>query len=262
MKVSVKFTPAMVASDADLRRITVVVIDVLRATSTIAKALESGAREVIPAATIEEAVGISHRLGTDRTLLGGERDGMKINGFHLSNSPLEYTPEVVHGKTIVLTTTNGSGALLRARNAERCYCGALINAGAIARRLASDRPEEVMIVCAGTYGDFSQEDALAAGAIVSELISFDAEMNPGADALRFSDGARASVTLFDHYRDRISESFATSDHGRMLIGLGYGADLAFCSQLNIADAPVPIVVGSSIKLYQEQSDKKPVARFL
>jgi 2-phosphosulfolactate phosphatase len=257
MKVSVKFTPTMVASDADLRRFTVVVIDVLRATTTIATALGSGAREVIPAATIEEAVAISHRLGTDRTLLGGERGGVKINGFHLGNSPLEYTPEVVHGKTIVMTTTNGSAALLRARNAQRCYCGSLINARAVALRIAADAPEELMMLCAGTYGDFSQEDALAAGAILAELLSLDS-----ATALDLSDGARASLRLFAQMRDDLTGSFGSSDHGRLLLDLGYGDDLAFCSRLNVDGASVPMVIGSSIKLYQEGSGKPTVARFV
>lgn len=257
MKVSVKFTPAMLASDADLRRFTVVVIDVLRATSTIVAALQAGAREVIPASTIEEAVAISHRLGTDRTLLGGERGGVKINGFHLGNSPLEYTPEVVHGKTIVMTTTNGSSALLRARNAARCYCGSLLNARAVAQRLVADGPEEVMILCAGTYNDFSQEDALAAGAILAELLSIGLPEEPA-----FTDAARASLRLFAQQADDLPGSFASGDHGRLLLELGYGDDLLFCSRLNIDNAPVPMVIGSSIKLYQEESGKPTVARFM
>lgn len=247
----------MVASDADLRQTTVVVIDVLRATSTIAAALAAGAREVVPAATIEEAVAISHRLGTDRTLLGGERGSVKINGFHLGNSPLEYTPEVVHGKTIVMTTTNGSSALLRARNAARCYCGSLLNARAIAERAVADLPAELMLLCAGTYNDFSQEDAIAAGAIIAELLA----LGPPAPPM-LTDGARASLRLFEDHRERLPDSFMRSDHGRMLLDLGYQDDLAFCSRLNIPDAPVPVVIGSSIKLYQKQPELKTVARFV
>jgi 2-phosphosulfolactate phosphatase len=258
MKISVRFTPAMIASENELRQATVVVIDVLRATSTIIAALMAGAREVIPAVAADEAVAITHRLGTDRTILCGEQGSLKIQGFHLGNSPAEYTPQAVHGKTIVLTTTNGARSLIRARQAERAFCGALLNSGALARRLASLHPADLLLLCSGTNGGFSMEDALAAGAIVAEL---EAILPP--EELRLTDSARAARLLFDNLRGDIHGALASTDHGRSLAELGLVDDLRFCSQLNIANAPVPMLVGSSIKVYQEEGHgEKRVARFL
>ena len=255
MKISLKTTPAMLPADAALRHATVVVIDVLRATSTIAAALMAGAREVIPSATIEESVAIAHRLGTDRTLLGGERGALKINGFQLGNSPAEYTPEAVHGKTIVLATTNGSIALLRARNAERILCGALINASAVARQLLALAPEETVLLCSGSGGEFSLEDTLAAGAIATAMLA-EADRE-----ITVTDGARAALTLFHDFRHDLFGALRSSDHGRILSELGLDDDIRFCSRLDVPDAPVPALVGSSIKPYREQPDAKTVVRF-
>jgi 2-phosphosulfolactate phosphatase len=255
MKISLKPTPAMLPADTALRHATVVVIDVLRATSTIAAALMAGAREVIPSGTIEESVAIAHRLGTDRTLLGGERGAMKINGFQLGNSPTEYTPEAVHGKTIVLTTTNGSVALLRARNAERVLCGALLNATAIARQLLTLAPEETLLLCSGSGGEFSLEDTLAAGAIATAMLA-EADRE-----ITITDGARAALTLFHDFRHDLTGALRSSDHGRILSELGLDEDIRFCSQLDLDGAPVPALAGSSIKPYREQPDAKTVVRF-
>lgn len=255
MKVSVKFTPAMVGPESDLRQASVVVIDTLRATSTIVTALMAGAREIIPAATIEEAVAIAHRLGTDRTLLGGERGGVKINGFPFGNSPLEYTPEAVHGKTIVMTTSNGAGALIKARNAGHGYCASMLNASVIVERLIADSPAEVLLICAGNAGDFSIEDTITAGAIVSGL------MERSSD-LVVTDSARCARQIFEDVRNDLFAAFSEGDHGRALLALGFENDIRFCSQLDIPDAVVPTMIGSSIKLYQEQQEKKTVARFV
>jgi len=246
MNISVKCTPAMIASESELRHATVVVIDVLRATSTIITALMAGAREVIPAVATDEAVAIAHRLGTDRTILCGERDAIKVQGFHLGNSPAEYTPEVVLGKTIVLTTTNGTPALARARHAERGICGALLNAGEVARYLARREPDELLLLCSGTNGGSSLEDMLAAGAIVAELRT----LLP-AERFSLTDGARGAMMLFDDLRDDLAGALASSDHGRRLAGLGLEADIRFCAQLNMKDAPVPVIDGSSIRPYHE-----------
>lgn len=258
MKISVRFAPAMIASESELRGATVVVIDVLRATSTIIAALMAGAREIIPAQATDEAVAIAHRLGTDRTLLCGEQGAVKVPGFHLGNSPAEYTPEAVHGKTIVLTTTNGAPALLKARHAERVICASLLNARAVASLLAELDPPAVILLCSGTYGGFSLEDSLAAGAIIAEL-----KMMVPQERLMIADSARAAAIIFESLRDDLYGALASSDHGRTIAELGFGDDLRFCSQLNIPDAPVPMLIGSSIKPYQEEhQDRQTVARFV
>lgn len=260
MKISVRFAPAMVASENELRGATVVVIDVLRATSTIIAALMAGAREIIPAQATDEAVAIAHRLGTDRTLLCGEQGALKVPGFHLGNSPAEYTPEAVHGKTIVLTTTNGAPALIKARGAERALCASLLNARSTASLLAELDPPAVVLLCSGTQGGFSLEDALAAGAIIAELKG----LLP-LEKLLTTDSARAAAILFESLRNDLYGALASSDHGETLAGLGLQEDIRFCSRLNIPDAPVPMMIGSSIKPYQaetEHQERHTVARFV
>ncbi len=257
MKVTVLFTPAMLGSDTDLRSSSVVVLDTFRATSTIITALAAGAREVIAAATIEEAVAIAHRLGTERTLLAGERGGLRINGFHLGNSPAEYTPEVVHGKTIVMTTSNGTPALVKARQAAHAYCGAMLNAAAVAERAVTNAQGDLLLVCAGSNGNVSLEDTAAAGAIVAEILSL-----VDNSSLLLTDGARVALMTYLDIREDIQRALRTSDHGRALIDLGFAHDVDYCSQLNLADASVPELIGSSIKLPAASAGAKTVARFV
>jgi 2-phosphosulfolactate phosphatase len=236
----------MVGSEMTLQHHTVVVIDVLRATSTIVAAMMAGAREVVPAGSAEEAVKIAQRLGTDRTLLGGERGSVKISGFQLGNSPLEYTADRVAGKTIVMSTTNGTPALLKARLADRTICGGLVNAGAVARRILELAPKNVTIICAGTHNNFSFEDCLAAGAVIAELQSIDFRTT------FLHDSARAARILFDNERLHLLDALRSSDHGATLLALGMNDDLQFCSQLNIENAVVPEFIGSTIRLAEHE----------
>ncbi len=240
MDIIVRFTPGMIAAESDIRDRDVVVIDTLRATSTIAAALMAGAREIVPAPAADEAVKIAHRLGADRTLLCGERGARMIAGFHLGNSPREYTPEVVHGKTLVLTTTNGTAALLRCRGASRVVAGALVNARAVARSLADDA--QVTFLCAGTNGGLSLEDTIAAGAIIAELVE------RLATPPTIDDGARVALRLFEDCSGNLQEAIGATDHGAVLRSLGMEEDIAFCSRLNHFDTAVPELDGSMIRL--------------
>jgi 2-phosphosulfolactate phosphatase len=161
----VYFLPALV-DPAALAGKVAVVIDVLRATSTIIQALASGAKEVVPCLEVAEAMELARKC--DRAVLGGERGGRQIPGFDLGNSPAEYSPEAVGGKTVIFTTTNGTRALERCRPARRVLIGAFVNFSAVCRELAGE--EHVSLVCAGTDGHVTREDALFAGAIVDDLI--------------------------------------------------------------------------------------------
>ena len=146
---------------AELQDATVVVVDVLRATTTIATALAAGARRVIPAPSVPQARGIARQRNRAATLLGGERHGLRIPGFALGNSPSEYVPAAVGGRTIVFTTTNGTRALKHCRLARRVLLGALVNFAAVCRRLQACADWRVL--CAGTRGEVSCEDVLVAG---------------------------------------------------------------------------------------------------
>jgi 2-phosphosulfolactate phosphatase len=144
-----------------------VAIDVLRASTTIVAALAAGAREVIPCEEVQQARAMAESLAAEEPLLGGERGGLPIDGFDLGNSPAEYSPEVVAGRTIVFTTTNGTLALARCRRAGRVFIAAFVNASAVLARLAG--VERIHLVCAGTESQMSYDDILLAGLLVERL---------------------------------------------------------------------------------------------
>ena len=146
---------------------TVVVIDVLRASTTIAYALDAGAKQIIPCLEVADARAVAEQFPADEIILGGEREGLPIEGFQLGNSPEEYTPERVGGKTVIFTTTNGTRAMNHARQADEVLIAAFVNASAVVRRLF-DR-ERVHILCAGTDGKIGQDDVLMAGLLVERL---------------------------------------------------------------------------------------------
>lgn len=164
----VHFLPVLF-EPAELRGGVAVILDILRASTTIVHALDAGAERVIPVAEVEEALDVWGGLPPEKTLRGGEREGIFIPGFELDNNPFAYTPEVVRGKTIVFTTTNGTRALQRSLEAEKIVIGSFVNLRATVAALAADtRP--VHLVCAGTKGKVTLEDTLCAGAIAAGLL--------------------------------------------------------------------------------------------
>jgi 2-phosphosulfolactate phosphatase len=146
---------------------TVVVIDVLRATTTIVFALEAGAVEVIPCLEVDDARALAQTLPPGTAVLGGERNGLPIEGFDLGNSPTQYRPETVGGKTVVFTTTNGTRAMLRCRQAGQVLLGAFVNASAVCQRLLGR--DKIQLLCSGTRGQFGRDDILLAGLLVHWL---------------------------------------------------------------------------------------------
>jgi 2-phosphosulfolactate phosphatase len=155
------------ASPEELAGGTAVVIDVLRATTTVVHAVASGAREVIPCLEVEEARRIAAGFPPGGAVLGGERKGLPIEGFDLGNSPSEYTPQTVGGRTVVFTTTNGTPAMAACRHAEQVLIGAFVNARAIVERLTGR--ERLYLVCSGTRGEIGRDDVLMAGLLVERL---------------------------------------------------------------------------------------------
>lgn len=158
--------PSLVSPD-ELAGSTAVVIDILRASTTMIHALEAGASAIVPCLEVEEAREVASRFPPGEAVLGGERKGIRIDGFDLANSPTEYTPASVGGRTVVFTTTNGTRALSRCRTAATVYIGAFVNATAVARRLMA--VEQIHLVCAGTAGQYSRDDVLFAGMLVERL---------------------------------------------------------------------------------------------
>src|SRR4029079_4829277 len=168
MKLGVVFTPAGL-TPADVQGRTVFVIDILRATTTMCAALHSGARALIPVAATEEALRLAQTIGSADVLLAGGRQAVRIRGFQLGNSPLEMTETAVRGKTLIVTTSNGTKALLACQGAGAVYpaCAANLSLAAERAREVVERGGGVLLVCAGRDGAFSLEDAYCAGRLAA-----------------------------------------------------------------------------------------------
>ncbi|MEX2467601.1 MAG: 2-phosphosulfolactate phosphatase [Gemmatimonadota bacterium] len=222
MKIDTYFTVEEV-DPASLASSVVVVIDVIRATTTMVEALAHGAGGIYPTGSTEEAVKLATSLGRDDTLLCGERKAAKVEGFDLGNSPREFTSDAVSGKRLVMSTTNGTRAFAAGEEGERLIACAFTNLGAVAETLRD--ATSVAILCAGREDRFSIEDALCAGTLIARLRgepNFTAALN---------DASRAALALADSLQpDRtfLSETSA----GRALVEVGLGDDLEICAHVD------------------------------
>jgi len=236
------FTSPREVTDDDLRGCSVVVVDVLRSSSTIVAGLAAGAREVIPVLTPAEGGKLAGRAERGISLLCGEREGKKIDGFDLGNSPLEYTPERVNGRILIFSSTNGSVAILRARVAEHVYVGGFNNFGAVIKRLIEDR-NPVVVICAGKLEQFSIEDFVCGGKFINALETRTKRH------LGLSDGARAAALLHRHFDGSIASLLKSSNHGRYLSSLGFDEDIDYCARVDVHPI-VPTFVEGKIKGYK------------
>lgn len=240
------YTLDVLLSPAELSRTylagkTVVVIDALRATSTIAAALTNGCTAVHPVSTQAEALAI--RSDKPDVILVGERGGEKIPGFDLGNSPIECAPENVLGKAIVLTTSNGTPLLLACIEADLVLTAAFVNRGAVADYCLANSAQ-VVIACAGQGGKASFEDVACAGSIVDAIMTR-AQLPPD-----LSDGAQLAWMSFAACRSHLREALDNSSAGKRLHKLNYGEDVAYCSQLDALDV-VPAFDGKAISGMQK-----------
>lgn len=238
MKINVIITPNAV-DELYFTGKTSVVIDVLRASSTIITALQNGAKEVIPVASVEFGVRISGGMFSGQTLLCGERNTKKIEGFSLGNSPLEFTPEIVDGKSIILFTTNGTRAITRAKFSSYLLICSFMNLSAVAKHILS-LDMDLEILCSGRNNFMSMEDAVCAGRLVAEIIK-------KKENVSLNDSARASLALNKSSGEGILQMFKESDHGKLLIENGFEEDLIYCSKIN-SSAAVPFFTGNILKL--------------
>ena len=247
MRVEVFFTPHQV-DEMFLRDRSVVVIDVLRASTTIATALHNGAKEVIPVATVESAMKIVGNLAGDVTLLGGERNGKMIEGFHLGNSPLEYSEERVKGKSIVFSTTNGSLAIVKARYAKELAVMGFVNISAVESFVAALN-NDLAIVCAGRAGYFSMEDTVCAGMLIQKLIEHE------QNTVEFGDAGAASLSLYKNHGKALYKMLKTCEHGQYLAEIGFADDLRFCAEVDSIPV-VPQLLGNVVKLKKDAEAPK------
>jgi len=217
------------AERADFEKRQVVVIDVLRSCSSIATALRNGAAKVIPVETVEEAKRLAETLDRKSRLLCGERDGRKVSGFDLGNSPREYTRERVEGATLVFASTNASPLMTATLGGMDQLLLAYVNLGAIAQAVLHDG-RDVAVACAGRHGAFSLEDTACAGALIRRLT--DSGAGP-----ELNDAAAFALAFDRDYGATPEAVLRRSDHGRYLMTLGFEEDLPVCSAVD----SVPVV---------------------
>lgn len=206
---------------------TVAVIDVLRATSVIVTALANGAAKITPAASVEEARKI-YAVESEKklVLLGGERGGEKIEGFHLGNSPLSYTQKTVYQKNIILSTTNGTLAIRNSYYAQRLVAVSFLNI-LFATTTLAESVSSLVIVCAGTNGGFSMDDILCAGMLIDGI----AKITP----VECCDLGQVAHQFFLSGNFPIKEKLKHCKHLKYLQSLGYDADIDYCLQVGLLD---------------------------
>lgn len=211
----------------------VVVIDIFRATSSICYGIENGAEAIIPVSQVEECAAYREK-GLDY-LLAAERDGSVVDGFDFGNSPFSYTKEKVAGKTVVLTTTNGTHALHLSRSAKKIIIGSFLNLTALSNWLNTQN-ENVLLVCAGWKNNFNLEDTLFAGAVIEQLKD---------KGFVLDDAAIAANDLFQVGKNDINTYLKKTSHGERLKKLGIEKDIEFCLQVDLTTA-IPILEGEKL----------------
>lgn len=221
MKVDLAFTPEELEKK-EMEGKSVVVIDALRATSTMIVALENGCSAFIPVATVEEA----RELVAEHPdyLLAGERRAFPLEGFHLGNSPRDYRPDRIKGRTIIMTTTNGTRALIASQRGAEIFIGSFLNLAALARRLA-ETGRDLLLACSGEKGFFCLEDTVCGGAIVQRLEKNDLYLEQ-------TDAARAAKVLYEHCETDVYGMLCNSEWGVYLESLGLGKDVRICAQID------------------------------
>ena len=229
LKIDACFSPFLYDIYRDDESI-VVVIDIFRATSAICVAFHHGVDKMIPVATVEEAAEYK-RQGF---LAGAERDAKKVDGFDFGNSPYDYMGEHVKGKTIALTTTNGTQAIAVSKDAHRVVIGSFLNLSALCKWIIRQN-RNVVLLCSGWKNKFNLEDALFAGAVIEELLT-------NSDSYKLGDGGLALKYLFQIGKDRPVKFLNYSSHKERLIQLNLKRDIRFCLNLNYTEV-VPVLKG-------------------
>lgn len=240
MQIGVQLLPSPPNSHLVSNRV-VVVIDVLRATSVMVHAMSQGAKEIIPVKTVETAFQMAKTFPRNTTLLGGEKDTRRIEGFDLGNSPKEYTVEKVRGKRLIMTTTNGTQAFHSVSSAAEILVGSFFNIGAIAHG-SIETGKDLLIYPSGDEGRFSLEDTVCGGMLIDRIIT------RGLKQVVLTDASHSARTLYQRFEGNLLEVLSLSRHGKELIDRGYGDDLPYCAQIDIAEI-VPVFREGVIRIF-------------
>ena len=243
MNLSVYFTPLGVTPQ-DVADKPVVVVDVLRTTTTVIAAMAHGAKAVLPTASQEEALRHVGNLERNAVVLAGERNLERIDGFELGNSPLEMTVEMVGGKTLVMSTTNGTPAIAAAGSGAPVLIAAVTNfTAAVARaKQAFEKSQDIVILCSGRQKMFALEDAYLAGRFARALVP--GNMRRGAN---FNDAAIAALELVRRYGEKWKRAITASAAAKELRARGFRADLAAATEVD-AHEIVPEYSGKLVTL--------------
>jgi 2-phosphosulfolactate phosphatase len=209
-----------------------IAVDVLRATSTIATVLAAGGEAVQVFSDLDKLVEVSEKWPAEKRLRAGERGGAKVPGFELGNSPLDCTPELVQGRRLFISTTNGTRALQRVQDSPNLLAAALINRAAVVQFLLEKQPETVWIVGSGWEGSFSLEDTVCAGAIAHSILQ-QTQLSP--EELAGNDEVAGAIALYSQWQDNLLGLFHQASHGQRLLRLDCLDDLKYCSQTDILD---------------------------
>lgn len=230
-KIEVCFTPALLPL-YDISNAIVVVIDIFRATSSICYGIANGVDAIIPVATVEDC--LLH--GGNGYLLAAERDGKVVDGFDFGNSPFAYAEDKVKGKTVVLTTTNGTFAIDESKKtAHQVIIGSFLNLEAICNYLKS-KDKDVFLLCAGWKNKFNLEDTLFAGAVVHHLKD---------ENYVLDDSSISAADLYEIAKEDLSAYTAKTSHSERLKKLGIEEDIKFCLKLNIV-SEIPVLNGNKL----------------
>ena len=261
-KIDTYLTQSLIKDDLILKDKNVIVVDVLRATTTITTALANGAREVIPAESVTTAARISKGLGN--SLLCGERGGKVVEGFNLGNSPFEYHSEIIKGKPLVFSTTNGTLSITKSRLANSCALASFINLSKAVEYI-EHIDNDIIFVCSGKLNEFCIEDSICVGLIIYYLLK------SGTDKYELNDSSLASLHLAKHLiikfgkpvEEKIITMLKESEHGKYLISLGFAEDLNYSSKIDSVKH-LPVYHNGTIKLPEsienEENQKLPLKK--
>ncbi|TAF03775.1 MAG: 2-phosphosulfolactate phosphatase family protein [Nostocales cyanobacterium] len=209
-----------------------IAVDVLRATSTMATVLAAGGEAVQVFSDLDQLMEVSEKWPAEKRLRAGERGGAKVAGFELGNSPLDCTAELVQGRRLFISTTNGTRALQRIQNAPIVLAAALINRSAVVKFLLEKQPETVWIVASGWEGSFSLEDTVCAGAIAHSIWK---QTNSSLEEITGNDEVTSAIALYSQWQNDLLGLLHEASHGKRLLRLECLEDLKYCSQTDILD---------------------------
>jgi 2-phosphosulfolactate phosphatase len=191
-------------------------------------AMSQGALEILPLASVEEALQIAKVFPRGSVLLGGERESKRIPGFDLGNSPKEYVAEIVKGKKLILTTTNGTRAFHLVSSGKEILVGSFLNIGAVAHRCI-ELGRDLLIFPSGDEGSFSLEDSICGGMLIERITK------KWKKPISLTDASECAKILYQGFEDNLSDAFLLSHHGKELIRHGFGDDLLYCAQIDMTD---------------------------